>query len=508
VTICEYVTAGVTNAFSKGGPVANGFRLELLFWGDYWQTNASLVSDLTQAISDILASPYLSELSQYGVNSISQGNSTIVLSPGPPAPSFSGGDATDMVWALIDDGKYAEGAAIIYMIFAPPGTSYGGGEAGGAHTVGFDPNLVEDVSGALLQAELNLLSGESKPLLPTARVGWVNFATFDAMTAVFTHELVEMLVDPDVWFNRGWITDSTALGADLNEIADVCLNQVGMAGGHRVSAYYSDRLKKCVVPMEVLHRSLSLSMTNRFDRPLLIERGSTTVERHNHCYSGAYNWTLWEGEGRATITADVSTFVDPLIAWTVNDEIINGVKTIKADVSVGADPLSVLTSMPPETATLTCTTNDRVLIIDDVRQGQCWVDVRCQVSESSAAAKCVGACVDEVSFAIAGRVRVMDDRFDEDRRQCQRLAHELARNILRQQVIPRIPEGDPPPPWVGRQFTGVAPEVAADIRYSEMMAQFLERADPTLAEELRVAATLAIGAELVAAARGHGAILT
>jgi hypothetical protein len=94
------------------------------------------------------------------------------------------------------------------------------------------------------------------------------------------------------------------------------------------------------------------------------------VEGHNLCYSGTYNWTLWEGDGRVTITADVSTFADPLIAWTVNDEIINGVKTITADVRQGADPLSVLTAMPPETATLTCTATDRVLTIDNVRQGQ------------------------------------------------------------------------------------------------------------------------------------------
>lgn len=106
---------------------ASGARVELLFWGDFWRTALKpSVSDITQAVSDVISSPYLSELQQYGIGSITLGRATIVLQPGPNSPTYSSEDVKDMVWDLIDGDVFPEpdedGGKIAYLVFAPPGT--------------------------------------------------------------------------------------------------------------------------------------------------------------------------------------------------------------------------------------------------------------------------------------------------------------------------------------------------------------------------------------------------
>ena len=64
------------------GPVVTTARLVPLFWGDFWQSadNPS-VGDVHRAIADILASPYLSEVMQYGLQSLSLDPAMIVIAP-------------------------------------------------------------------------------------------------------------------------------------------------------------------------------------------------------------------------------------------------------------------------------------------------------------------------------------------------------------------------------------------------------------------------------------------
>src|SRR3954447_5836666 len=76
-----------------GGAIITTARLVLLFWGDFWQTATNpSVTDIHQAVSQILASPYLSEVMQYGFESLTLDPPMIVISPEPPFPSFSGDD--------------------------------------------------------------------------------------------------------------------------------------------------------------------------------------------------------------------------------------------------------------------------------------------------------------------------------------------------------------------------------------------------------------------------------
>lgn len=73
-----------------GGPLVGDVPLQLLFWGDFWKTaqNPS-AADILNAVNNIVNSLYLSELKQYGFNSITNVAATIVSSPPPPPGTYT-----------------------------------------------------------------------------------------------------------------------------------------------------------------------------------------------------------------------------------------------------------------------------------------------------------------------------------------------------------------------------------------------------------------------------------
>ena len=186
--IWKFATTPISLEFN-GGAIAGSARLVLLFWGDFWETAVSpSVSDIHQAVADILNSPYLSEMMQYGFRWLTLDPPLIVLKPDPPSPTFSRDDAKNMVWALIDDERFPEpdddsgDGRIVYMVLAPQGSNYEDLSAGGAHGDAEDRDFLD---------------------VDHAWVGWVDFdSSLDRITEVLTHELVEILSDPEP--TSGW----------------------------------------------------------------------------------------------------------------------------------------------------------------------------------------------------------------------------------------------------------------------------------------------------------------
>ena len=83
--IYKFLTLPVT-LNNGGGAVVGSARLVLLFWGEFWQTaNNPSAADITAAVTDIVNSPYLSELSQYGFRSLTIDPPVIVIQPVPPS---------------------------------------------------------------------------------------------------------------------------------------------------------------------------------------------------------------------------------------------------------------------------------------------------------------------------------------------------------------------------------------------------------------------------------------
>ena len=69
--------------------------------------------------------PYLSQMGQYGYQSLTYRDAIYVVDPQPPQ-SYKSDDVWDLIWTLIDD-KFPEpdenGGRILYMVFMPPGTA-------------------------------------------------------------------------------------------------------------------------------------------------------------------------------------------------------------------------------------------------------------------------------------------------------------------------------------------------------------------------------------------------
>jgi hypothetical protein len=492
VTIWKFITP--PTALSRGlGPIVTTARLVPLFWGDFWRTATDpSVADVHQAIEQLLLSPYLSEVSQYGFQSLTLDPPLIVVTPGPRFPTYSGDSVRDMVWDLIDDDRFPEpdedGGQIVYMVFAPQGTVYdvGADVAAGAHSDAKQYTFPLDWDHAW--------------------VGWCNHDTLDGITEIFTHELVEILTDPQPY---GGFTVTGLPDLD-NEIVDSCFNQTGLVEGHRVSAYYSDRLKACVVPTRPHKYALSLGvqLENVAGPPLApILSGHTEAIKTPICFNGAYKWKLYGEEQRVTVTASAVGYLDPVFNWTVTGVGVSNSSTlddknallVHAPANRALDPLAVLTNLPPETANAKAFASGNLCVVESVfGQLPADFDVVCTVTENGLPSGYNTGRTESAVASCTGTRREMDERFQEDLRNCLNLQRQLARDVQLAVVIPHIGEGYPSPVWVERSQPGVETETQRQVNETYALASFIKGADRGLSDTLGL---LADGVNAVALAR-------
>jgi len=238
-TICEYSVPGDANPADSvtfnGGPKITSISLVPIFYGSAWLTSAPSNLDVMAAMQRVLQGPYLSELGQYGFVSLDVKPPVLKADPSPPA-GHSADSVGDIVWDLIDNDVFPEpddpGGYNIYMVFYPPGTAISDLNACGWHSRYWDYDFPFD--------------------LDWAWVGAVDFPTGGANTTVtlnniirvFSHELVEMITDPEA--SGGWAMDRSINGGD--EIGDACNNTVDFVNGTLVNAYWSERHKACIIP--------------------------------------------------------------------------------------------------------------------------------------------------------------------------------------------------------------------------------------------------------------------
>lgn len=460
-TIYEYASPPFGVRFD-GGAIVGTAKLQLLFWGDFW-TNASnpSLNDLQKAAAEILASPYLSELNQYGFQGLTLNEPMIVVEPGPPFPHFDGGDVKGMVWNLIDDGRFPEpgeeGGRIIYMVLAPQGTVYDHGGDPGAHGAAVEGLFDRD----------------------TAWVAWVNHDVIDGMTAVFTHELVETITDPEP--HSGWSAPS--FDDDDNEVVDICFNQVGPESGYAVAAYYSNRLKACVVPTTPFRRSLTLTERDQLIGAPTRFDGETATTIASKCFHGTYHWTLWSAHRRVTVDADVSSYIRPDITWSVNGrELLSGGSTTTLNVpsEQTADPLHRITNLPDEKVSVAITARESQLVIETgLGTAAADLDIKCEAKESDLPDGYRTNRFASTAVFVSGRQRIMDDRFERDSLTCFTSGINRSRFLLINEIIPNIDRGDPPPPQVVTEVAAIDQELVFETGDVERASAFVRLASET-----------------------------
>jgi hypothetical protein len=113
-------------------------------------------------------------------------------------------------------------------VFMPPGTTYAPGGIRGEHW-------------ALVYEDPTVPLGPS-----TAWIGLILNSSESEMMSTFTHELAEMLTDPDP--RAGWMANSTPPNPGTQEIGDPCNAIDHTLSGVTVQSYWSLKDNCCLVP--------------------------------------------------------------------------------------------------------------------------------------------------------------------------------------------------------------------------------------------------------------------
>lgn len=238
-------------ASNGGGAIGTGIPVQVVFWGSAWNSASTSPSAgaVLSAVQTILRGPWMSGLRQYGVRRCNLGGAIVVTGPTPPA-TYKDGDIKDLVWALIDDNKFPEpdhaGGRILYVVFMPPGTTYGPGGIRGKHLVASDYDFPFDIDYA-----------------------WVAFVcsnpSIDQLTSTFCHELAEMCTDPesDAWTVTG-----------NQEIGDVCNIVDQTINGVSFESYWSVEDNACLIPT-----AYSVRRILKWSGHTLAGKGLTSIQK-------------------------------------------------------------------------------------------------------------------------------------------------------------------------------------------------------------------------------------
>jgi hypothetical protein len=199
----------------RGGPIAAGAPLQLIFWGDAWNDPGTIPSreQLDADVLSMLKGPWRAGLRQYGIGQIPF-RSSIIVEHAPPPPVFNETNINSLIETLGDANAFG-GEQDLLIVLMPPGTTYGPGGIRGEHYV------VDNY--------------------------WVGFVLNDTearMMSTLSHELAEMLTDPIP--GSGWLINGVP--ANRGEIGDPCSNINWVLAGVTVQSYWSIADNACLVP--------------------------------------------------------------------------------------------------------------------------------------------------------------------------------------------------------------------------------------------------------------------
>lgn len=211
-----------------GGPTAAGSGVELIFWGSAWNDPATTPSAarLTADVQSMLSGPWRAGLRQYGIGAIPFMGAMTVTQPAPPA-NFDDGDIDSLFLRLVGGGAIPAGLVTLFIVLMPPGTNYI-----------YAPGALR------IRGKHWALVYQAEPLGPdTAWLGLVLNNTEEQMMSTLSHELCEMLTDPDA--AGGWVINALPQNG---EIGDPCNNINWPLNGVTLQAYWSLKDNACLMP--------------------------------------------------------------------------------------------------------------------------------------------------------------------------------------------------------------------------------------------------------------------
>lgn len=313
------------NAFTNyGGALAGsstGTPVQVIFWGSWWTTAAGSTrhTDLEDGVKRLLGLRYWTGLAQYGIpHAPIWRGSTIVTSPAPPANGNGATQATlDLIDALIDDDVFPDpddGDRISFIAFMPQG--FVETTAQGAHSTDYDYDFPFDTDAFW--------------------AGWVSFkATVDNTLMVFSHELTEILTDPE---RDAWHTERNT---SSNEISDAGgspqpgvapydngrTDQTAYVAGIKVQSYFSNADNAPIIPVEKGYRAQLTAVSRETDRRKAAEGTFRPKAFVGICVEDRdYWWRSYEVAHHVDVSLDSHAFQSAVVganaarAWSLNGQ--------------------------------------------------------------------------------------------------------------------------------------------------------------------------------------------
>jgi hypothetical protein len=212
----------------RHGLVLPNPQLYLIYWGGAWGAAPTpAAAQVTDAVRALMASPYLTGLTQYRGSGRGALRGSMLVASSDPADGF-----TDKQVAEFVDDQLAAGTVpgpdpdnqTVYGVVMPTGITPGFATWG----------------------KHNYFARSGQRI----HYAWfTNVGDLGSITGIVSHELVESATDPEGGGFRG--VKGTCDEPGWCEVADICESTLSTVDGITVDAYWSNRDNDCVAPGSV-----------------------------------------------------------------------------------------------------------------------------------------------------------------------------------------------------------------------------------------------------------------
>ncbi|MGA7317454.1 MAG: hypothetical protein WBX22_26185 [Silvibacterium sp.] len=432
---------------NHGGPGGSGLGVELLFWGDWWNspegsTRRVLIESRAQTL---LNTDYFSELKQYGIERPHWRGALVVTRPSPPGAFNSKDDyhvVPDLIDSLIDDDVYPDpdDERIASLVFLPKGFVENTKE-NGAHTFDFNQDFLErDYFYVAWIRPFGPETGEDPE---------------DALRTM-SHELVELLSDPELstWYAGN---DPTADGA---EIADAAVStdptgkknkQTAWVSGVHVQAYWSNQYGATVIPIDRDYQA-RINGTIKLDKRT-VENGTFLPDPEDSRLCDIlpqcclliqdYKYTIVKRDETVRLRIETQRYRTPVLAWTVEGKPVTANTTLSLDVIAGTFNKQHA-HFAPKTVSVQCELKNNELSLHTVGTDANFdIAVSCSVTDGSIVGNIRTNVIAKpiLTIGFVGAELTVDPDYEHQRAECEKAAAKMFKNIPNTKSKVKI--GDP-----------------------------------------------------------------
>jgi hypothetical protein len=204
-----------------------------IFWGGTWGTtpgSTALINKLNRFFADILVSPLIDQLAEFGLPARAIGHGSLVgtnvISAGAPLGSVTDSALQSRLRGWLRAKLVPKRTRnTLYFVYLEPGiVSIMGGGRSCQNYCGYHNNI-----GRAYYAVMPY---------PTCSGCLGGLSAFDALTGTSSHELCEAITDPVP--GSGWYDDVNG------EIGDICAWSFKQVAGYTVQLEWSNRQNRCV----------------------------------------------------------------------------------------------------------------------------------------------------------------------------------------------------------------------------------------------------------------------